>query len=74
MSGSRKKKYTIGLIAENLTETDSFSKKQIKKAGIQLEKTPYLGKVISVDSQIIHILEVEKILPEPVLKGLVKRN
>jgi len=70
----KKKKNTLGIIAENLTETLAFDKKSIKKSGIKLDAIPYLGKVISVDNEIIHILEIEKILPEDLSASLFNKK
>lgn len=71
----KKKKYILGVIAENITETLTFDKKRIKKSGIKLNTIPYLGKVISDDdNEIIHILEIEKILPEDLSASLFNKK
>ncbi len=70
----KKKKIILGLIAENLTETVEFDKKKIKKSGIKLDFIPYLGEVISNNGEIIHLLEIEKVLPEELRDSLLKNK
>jgi chemotaxis-related protein WspB len=62
----------IGVVAENITETLNFDKNSIKKSGIKLDTLPYLGKVISNNNEIIHILEITKILPKELKNSLFK--
>lgn len=68
----KKKDEIIGVIAENITETLDFEKNSIKKSGIKLDTLPYLGKVISDADEIIHVLEITKILPKELKDSLYK--
>jgi chemotaxis-related protein WspB len=70
----KREKNTLGIIAENLTETRAFDKKNIKKSGIQLNTIPYLGRVISDNNEIIHILDIQKILPEDLSNSLFNKK
>jgi len=70
----RKRREILGVITENITDTKAFQKKNIRKSGIKLENIPYLGKVISDNNEIIHILEVSKILPKDLKNSLYKDN
>ena len=68
----KKHTFVLGIIVENLTETIMFEKKDIKKSGLNFDFIPYLGKVISNNGEIIHLLEIEKVLPEELKASLFK--
>ncbi len=68
--GSDRSHHVLGLLAEKVTETISRREDDFQQAGITVEKTPFLGKVVFDGRGMIQRVEVEQILPESVQKYL----
>lgn len=53
----------IGLLIERLTETAIYSESDFSDSGVELEDSPYLGKVIIDGNRIIQRVSVREIIP-----------
>lgn len=56
--------HSIGLIAERIMETISVQESELVSPGIEIEETPYLGKILCREHEMIQCVRVERLLPE----------
>ena len=64
--GKNYKNYTLGLIAEKVTEMLDVTKEEFSSSGITLEETSYLGDVTNHDGGMIQYIEINELLTEDV--------
>jgi len=60
------KNYTLGLIAEKVTEMLDISEDDFSSSGISVKETSYLGSVTNSDGRMIQYIEVNELLTEEV--------
>lgn len=54
----------MGLLIEHLTETVRYDEDDFTDSGVALEESPYLGKVVIDDNQIVQLVNLSDIIPE----------
>lgn len=60
----------LGLIAENMVSTVRSEDAETVFPQMQLESAPYLGRILRLGGQTVHLLVVERLLPAGVASGL----
>ena len=61
----------VGLIAENMVTTVGSEDAETVFPQMQLESAPYLGRILRLGGQTVHMLVVERLLPSGVASGLL---
>jgi len=61
----------LGLIAENMVSTVRSEDAETVFPQMQLEAAPYLGRILRLGGQTVHMLVVERLLPTGVASGLL---
>jgi chemotaxis-related protein WspB len=64
--------HTLGLIAENATNTIQRSIEDFVEAGVESDKAPYLGRVTKDSGSLIQWVEVERLLAPEVRNVLFR--
>lgn len=65
--------HPLGLLAERVVETMTVSKSDLLPMGIDLEDSPYLGKLICREGRVIQCVRIEHLLPDSVRKMLFRK-
>ena len=63
---SKERVRVLGLLAERVTDTAEIEDSHLKSSGVRVERSPYLGKVITDSAGMIQCVELEELLPAPV--------
>ena len=58
------KNHVLGLIAENVSDVVQKDESQLQSSGMQLETSPFLGKVVFDKGAMIQNIELDKLLPD----------
>lgn len=66
--------HVLGLLAERVTDTIRTKETDLKPAGIKVEDSPYLGKIVADATGMIQCIEVEELLPSEVQDILFPAN
>lgn len=61
----------LGLIAENMVSTVGSEDAETVFPQMQLDSAPYLGRILRLGGQTVHMLVVERLLPSGVASGLL---
>ena len=68
--GAGEAAHTLGLLAEEVTETMKLEPKALAPPGITVEGARYLGQVASTEKGMIQIVEVDHLLPQSLKDSL----
>ncbi len=60
----------LGLLAEEVTETDIFDEARLVEPGVSVEGAPYLGRVVSGSEGMIQLIEIDQLIPAAVREAL----
>jgi chemotaxis-related protein WspB len=58
------KPHLLGLLAENITETDHLKPEELVSSGVAIDEAPYLGDVIPQAESIVQTVRIEQLLPD----------
>lgn len=61
--GAEDRTHTLGLLAEQVTETIKLKDSEFQSPGIHTTEAPYLGDLIKVGNTMVQRLEIEQVLP-----------
>ena len=62
--GSDGRKHVLGLMAERIVETLTACEADLAPSGIDLNESPYLGKIICREQEMIQCIRIEHLLPD----------
>lgn len=64
--------HVLGIMAERIVETISVGNSDLVPSGIELEGSPFFGKIICSEQQMIQSIDVERLLPESLRSALFR--
>ncbi len=64
----------IGLMAENMTDILEAEESELHEMGVQSESAGSLGKLVKYEEKIIHLLNLEKLLPDEIQKTVFDKT
>jgi chemotaxis-related protein WspB len=64
--------HTLGLMAENVTDTIECDPDEFSPPGISSPETPYLGEIATLKDRIVQRIEVDALLPKNVRDTLFR--
>lgn len=68
--GNTGSSHTLGLLAEQVTETIKLKTTDFQAAGIQVTDAPYLGGLAKSADTPVQLLDIEQLLPEALRQSL----
>lgn len=63
----------LGLIAENVTTTFTAGENSFEETGVELQGSPYLGKIIRHEGELLQIIDAGNLLPTDVQEQIFKK-
>lgn len=67
-------KRRLGLVAEDVTTTFTADEKDFEDAGMELKDSPYLGKIVRHEGELVQIIAAENLIPENVQEIIFKKQ
>ena len=67
-------KYPLGILAEKVTDTITINEDELQSTGLELPDAPYLGHVAAREDGLVHLMDIDELLTEPVKKLLFNDN
>ncbi len=64
--------HTLGLLAENVTDTVDCDPDEFSATGITNPETPFLGDIATIKERIVQRIEIDALLPKPVRETLFR--
>ena len=64
----------LGLIAENVTTTFNANDADFEDSGVELKDSPYLGKIVRHEGELVQIVATENLLDRNVQETIFKKN
>lgn len=58
------KRHLLGLLAENITDTDHLKPEEMVSSGVAVDEAPYLGDVHPQAEKIVQTVRIEQLLPD----------
>jgi chemotaxis-related protein WspB len=60
----------LGLVAENVVSIRTAEEADATLPPLQLPDAPYLGRLLRIGTDMVQVLAIEHLLPEPIAAGL----
>ncbi len=68
--GTNDRIHTLGLLAEQVTETLKLNEAHFQDAGLRVADAPYLGELIKGKNSLIQRIEIDQLLPPELRQNL----
>ena len=68
--GADRQTHTLGLLAEQVTETLKLNEAQFQNSGLRVADAPYLGELIKDANGLVQRIEIDQLLPAELRENL----